>query len=235
MNKTKIEYVDYTVNPITGTCLYGCFYCYANRMRHRFNWATEIKLDLDSYYRGVDIRKLKNPSRIFVGSMHDIFGEWVKDKWINDIIVYCSRFPQHTFLFLTKNPKRYLEFQFPDNCWLGVTVTGRDKDGYEDTVIDFLENNFIHNLKFISYEPLLHWQVVYNTQIFERTNWLIIGALTGGKDYGINNAHNPLIENAIKDLITLTKLHNIPIFLKDNLKWNEEIKEFPEAICITTG
>jgi len=35
MQKTKIEYVDYTFNPITG-CLHGCEYCYARRIARRF-------------------------------------------------------------------------------------------------------------------------------------------------------------------------------------------------------
>ncbi|MCL1789882.1 MAG: phage Gp37/Gp68 family protein [Peptococcaceae bacterium] len=34
MNKTAIEYVDYTWNPVTG-CLNGCEYCYARRIANR--------------------------------------------------------------------------------------------------------------------------------------------------------------------------------------------------------
>lgn len=35
MNKTKIEWADYTWNPVTG-CLHGCPYCYAEKIAHRF-------------------------------------------------------------------------------------------------------------------------------------------------------------------------------------------------------
>jgi protein gp37 len=35
MNKSKIEWCDYTWNPVTG-CLYRCPYCYARRMARRF-------------------------------------------------------------------------------------------------------------------------------------------------------------------------------------------------------
>jgi len=35
MNKTKIEWADYTWNPVTG-CLHGCGYCYARKIANRF-------------------------------------------------------------------------------------------------------------------------------------------------------------------------------------------------------
>lgn len=35
MEKTKIEYCDYTYNPVTG-CLHNCPYCYAEKMSRRF-------------------------------------------------------------------------------------------------------------------------------------------------------------------------------------------------------
>jgi len=39
MNKTKIEWADYTWNPVTG-CLHGCKYCYARKIAHRFGGYT---------------------------------------------------------------------------------------------------------------------------------------------------------------------------------------------------
>lgn len=49
----------------------------------------------------------KKPKTIFVGSMSDIFGEWVPDSWIQEVFDACERAPQHRYLFLTKNPNRY--------------------------------------------------------------------------------------------------------------------------------
>ena len=37
MNKSKIEWCDYTINPAIG-CKHGCSYCYAERMNKRFKW-----------------------------------------------------------------------------------------------------------------------------------------------------------------------------------------------------
>ena len=44
MNKTKIEWCDYTWSPVTG-CKHGCSYCYARKIAERFKgskaWARE--------------------------------------------------------------------------------------------------------------------------------------------------------------------------------------------------
>jgi len=36
--------------------------------------------------------------------------------------------PKATFLFLTKNPARYLEFNFPNNVILGATIETNNKN-----------------------------------------------------------------------------------------------------------
>jgi len=71
------------------------------------------------------------PRTIFVGSMADIFGAWVPNGWIQEIFEACKAAPQHKYLFLTKNPQRYLEnlnsgkYAVPegDNYWYGFTHT----------------------------------------------------------------------------------------------------------------
>ena len=76
--------------------------------------------------------KRKTPARIFVSSMGDLFGEWVPDIWIEDVFAACKRAPQHTYLFLTKNPQRYCDLasagKLPTepNFWYGTTITGPD-------------------------------------------------------------------------------------------------------------
>lgn len=215
MNKTKIDWADYSINPVKGICPNNCWYCYARKMYKRFKWNPEIRLDLDCLM-GYKIDKIKKPSRIFVGSMHDIFGNWIPDEWIWTIIGILSKYEykKHTFIFLTKFPKRYQYFDFPENCWLGLTLTG------EETA--FKAQDDLHwifrkpkNLKFVSYEPLLK-HPYYPTKI----DWVIIGGLTGYK------YKRP--DKVIKGMINYyKKIKNIPIFIKDNLKWEEKIQEFP--------
>lgn len=71
--------------------------------------------------------KRKTPARIFVSSMGDLFGEWVPDIWIEDVFAACKRAPQHTYLFLTKNPQRYLDMATPGASY-GAELLVRDHD-----------------------------------------------------------------------------------------------------------
>ena len=111
MNKTKIEWTDYTWNPVTG-CLHGCPYCYMQRMVKRGIYNMK-----PTFYE----KRLKSPigignqSKIFVSSTGDLFGHWVPDAWIELVLETVRKCPQHIFQFLTKNPIKYKEFNFPDN------------------------------------------------------------------------------------------------------------------------
>lgn len=215
MNKTKIEWTDYTINPIKGLCKGGCWYCYARRMYKRFNWNEEIRFipeELDK------IKRIKKPSRIFLCSTHDLFGEWIPDLWIFKIITELHRYPQHTFQFLTKNPQRYKEFSFPSNCWLGETITQRDKALYPLSPYAIGEKN----IRFVSFEPLLG-NVILST--FYSYDWIIIGAMTGQA----SQKCQPQLE-WIENILLQADRFNISVFMKDNLKkvWKDELRqEFP--------
>jgi len=211
MNKTKIEWCDYTINPIKGLCKNDCPYCYAKRMYKRFKWDEHIRLDLSALDMVLHRHK---PSRIFIGSTHDIFGNWIPYHWIKEIIDFCTIWNQHTFIFLTKNPKRYVEFLFPENCWLGVTISGIEKNQ------SHIWGSFsgMNNTKFISYEPLLE-APDYLPSYLTKPEWIIIGGLTP----------KPVHENWwVEQLINEYKKFNVPIFLKNNLNWHEKIQEFPK-------
>jgi protein gp37 len=96
---------------------------------------------------------MKKPQTIFVCSMADLFGEWVPNLWIELIFAEIQKAKQHTYIFLTKNPSRYLKIPgtyFSKNIWFGTTVTGI---GDIDRVYE-LQKLPLGN-KFISFEPLL--------------------------------------------------------------------------------
>ena len=60
-------------------------------------------------YRLWEPAHVKKPQTIFVCSMADLFGEWVPDEWIAEVFNACLLSPQHRYLFLTKNPGRYMK------------------------------------------------------------------------------------------------------------------------------
>jgi len=203
MNKTKIEWCDYTVNPIKGLCKYACPYCYARKMYKRFHWNEEVRLDM----RALDsIAKIKEPSRIFLCSTHDLFGDWISDKWIFDIITQIQS-SQHTFLLLTKNPKRYSDFTFRKNFWLGQTVV--NMEDYKLVTND--------NIKFVSFEPLLN-EDIGNYRL--PADWYIIGGLTP------KPKHTNL---AVDKILSQASYFGIPVFIKDNAHYHKIRKEFQKV------
>lgn len=223
MNKTKIEWCDYTWNPITG-CKNNCWYCYARKMAVNDYYKKGFPNKFEpSFYRErlEEPLKIKKPSRIFVCSMADLFGDWVYNTWIRSILEVVEHCPQHTFMFLTKNPKRYEKFNFPKNCWLGVTVTGRG-DWYNAASLHMLQRD---NLKFISIEPILD---VIDTSYFWLADWIILGGLTP------KPVHK---QKWIKDFFDVGKridslcgrVSGSPVFMKNNLNWKGKLRqEYPE-------
>ena len=79
-------------------------------------------------YRLNQLLRWTKPRNIFVCSMADLFGEWVPTEWISAVIEACKAAPQHRYMFLTKNPKRYIKLIqagiLPlnnDRFWYGTT------------------------------------------------------------------------------------------------------------------
>jgi len=203
MSKTKIEWCDYTSNPIKGLCKYACEYCYARKMYKRFNWNEEIRLDMSVLDQ---IAKIKKPSRIFVCSTHDLFGEWISDKWIFDIITELHRYPQHTFLLLTKNSKRYKDFTFRKNFWLGQTVVRKD---------DYIDLRKMPNLNFVSFEPLLDEHI---GNYYFPAGWYIIGGLTPTPKHS---------HSCIDKILAQANKFGVPVFIKHNAYYPMKKEEFP--------
>ncbi len=264
MNKTKIDWCEYTWNPVTG-CLHGCKYCYAKRIADRFGgeshankvYATEncgLKLyesngfgfyqnhrieekvsnkdgRIVTYpfgfkptfhrYRLAEPQEVKKPSRIFVVSMGDLFGSWVPEEWITEVFEACKKAPQHTYLFLTKNPTRYAELadrgKLPSrsNFWYGSTITGNGERRFVSPKTDRDGFN-----TFLSIEPLLKTWEFNPYGEFDSIKWAIIGAQTGPGSI----APKP---EWVQAIIDECRKENVPIWLKDNLKWPEKIQELP--------
>jgi protein gp37 len=76
MNKTSIEWCDFTWNPVVG-CKHGCPYCYAKKINDRFKFIPEWTAPRLFPDRLSEPSMLKKRSRIFVGSMCDLFGDWI--------------------------------------------------------------------------------------------------------------------------------------------------------------
>ena len=215
LNKTKIDWCDYTINPIKGLCKNDCWYCYAKRMYRRFNWNPKIRIDEKEFNK---LNKIKKSSTFFVCSMIDLFGNWICDDWIYYVLEKIKQYPQHRFYILSKFPERMSHWQFPPNCWIGVTVTGEEGIFENTGKLDFLllASRSNKNTHFISFEPLLGR---VSNLINNSIDWIIVGGLTP----------KPIHKKEwVEDIIHMARYWRVPIFIKNNLKWPEKIQEFPK-------
>lgn len=214
MNRTKIEWTNYSWNPITG-CDHGCWYCYAKKLFTRFHKSFEPTFYPD---RLGEPAKFKKPSKIFVCSVSDLFASWTKDEWREAVLDDICKCPiRHTFQLLTKNPERIdKDYQFPDNVWVGTTVTHQ---GEMRNVSEIREIKA--KVKFVSFEPLLGkiFPDLFNN--LSGIDWVIIGKLTGSRKVKLNPEW---VEGIKKE----ARFWKIPLFLKDNLNWSKRIQEFPQ-------
>lgn len=222
MNKQgegKIEYLDYTYSPITG-CLHDCSYCYMKRMAARFPQVSMTPAFHPE--RLVEPAGVKKPSIIGVSYSGDMWGEWVPAKWIRDVLAMCHLASWHRFLFLTKNPSRYGEFDIPPNCWCGTSVTGEhivagDLNGRIGTLLDVRNER-----RFVSIEPFIGDTLPVLAFAAE---WIIVGGLTGKRARVPHEALMWAVVNLCKD-------YGKPLFIKDNAKYEKEIKQYPEGLKI---
>lgn len=226
-----IPYCDYTWNPVTG-CLHGCSYCFAERIAKRFNGSAAFPNGfLPRFHEGRlgEPERIKKPSRIFVSDMGDLFGDWVPDQWITLVLCVALNNPQHTFLFLTKNPKRYKEFNFPDNAWLGTSV--EDQAAADERIPLLLQATA--KVRFISAEPLLgpldlsyylprkpikecpqKMLPYYN---IHGIDWLIVGGETGP-------GARPVHPDWVRSLRDQCQSVGVPYFFK---QWGAWTAEYP--------
>ena len=162
-NRTNenIDWAKWSWNPVTG-CDFGCKYCYARDIANRF-YPEKFKPTFHPERLGasdntkvppdIDKKDRAGFGRVFVCSMADLFGSWVPKEWIDAVIKEAVDHPEWEYLFLTKNPKRYLDFEFPKNSWLGTTIDVQKR--IEKAVEVFKELEKTPATTWISCEPLL--------------------------------------------------------------------------------
>lgn len=210
MNNTKIEWTDFTWNPISG-CLRNCPWCYAKKIYHRFGRSFEPTFYHEKLKEPLRIKK---PKKIFACSVADVFAIWTKESWRQAVFKIMRECPQHIFQILTQDPQNINKSgPLPENAWIGTTVRNPREVGR----IEILKQARART-KFVSFEPLMSEIKAELCGI----EWVIIGAMTGP----MRNRYKPEKE-WVDQLITNAKTHSIPIFLKDNLSWKPEQKKFP--------
>ncbi len=112
----------------------GCIGCYAEGINLRLG----TKLAFKAQNRKTPVILLneevlrqplrwRRPRRVFVCSMTDLFGDWVKDEWIAAIFAVMALARQHTFIILTKRPERMRQWLIANQGQLDLVDAAMDR------------------------------------------------------------------------------------------------------------
>lgn len=207
----------------------GCLHCWSAAQTHMR--AGQRNLKIRARYEGLtdehgrwtgQIRlmhgdlekplKVKKPTTWAI--WNDLFHKNVPDTFIKhdvwNIMVDC---PQHTFLLLTKRPKRMLELlenhtPWPRNIWLGVTV--ENQAAADKRRADFEATPAA--IKFLSYEPALG--------PIDWTGWEFVDQIISGGESGPGaRPSHPNWHRATRDFC---QEHDIAYFFK---QWGRFVPE----------
>ena len=207
---SKIDWTDTTWNPVRGCTKVspGCKFCYAQRFAERFRGVAGHPYEL-----GFDLRlvpqklreplKWKEPRRIFVNSMSDLFHENIETEFIERVFETMHTASWHTFQILTKRSHRLAELgqklEWPDNVWMGVSV---ENEGYTYRIDDLVR--VPAKVRFLSIEPLLG--PIPNLNL-DSIDWVIVGGESGDKA-------RPMDLQWVRTIRDLCKASGTAFFLK---------------------
>ncbi len=235
--KNSIKWADWSWNPVTG-CLgpngVTCQYCYAKRIAERFRGSKAFPNGFEPTWHPERLDepfRLRKPSRIFVGSITDMFGEWVTWPQMSAVMDVMRQSPLHTFYLLTKQPDRIMSvlarapghvWPLP-NVWLGASIDtqARARDTYE--AMYAVRAAGWHTL--VSAEPILEW---IDPRWFKWAEWIIVGAQSG-RDAA---KHRPERE-WILSYVEHCSRWGYPLFLKSSITalWPDLTRrEWPEVV-----
>jgi protein gp37 len=181
-DKSAIEWTDATWNPVTGCTQVspGCDHCYALSFAERFRdvpnhpYEQGFDLKLHSGRLGLPL-KWRQPRRIFVNSMSDLFHKDIPDEFIYRIFQTMVKADWHIFQILTKRSARLArlapQLPWPPNVWVGVSV---------ETERYIWRVNHLRQVpvavRFISAEPLLG---PLESIDLDGIHWVITGGESG--------------------------------------------------------
>lgn len=228
-DKSAIGWTDATWNPTTGCDRVspGCANCYALDLAARLKkmGAPAYQNDGDSRTSGpgfgltlhpdkLDLPlRWKQPRRVFVNSMSDLFHPDVPYEFIVRVFEVMWRTPRHTYQILTKRPQRmasimgpvaaaagpWIEWP-PTNVWVGTSIEN-DRWTVRADDLRAVPGEWV---RFLSCEPLLG---PLPSLDLTGIGWVIVGGESGPN-------HRPMDLDWVRDLRDRCVAAGVAFFFK---------------------
>lgn len=225
MKKTKIEWCDYTINPVIG-CKRGCPYCYAKKMNDRFHFVKDFSRPERKEKSFNPILSKKSIS-VFFDSMSDF--EYWTDEEISDFqstILHTNHYV--SLIGLTKSVDAISRFRKIDvskfgnvfegpilhgfGLWLGYTIDGKAQ------IDKIIASNRGLDADFLSIEPLecdIADVEGFNSILISSRclKLVIIGAETGNRKEKVECR-----KQWVDKIVSVCDSSNLIVFMKSSLK-----------------
>ena len=225
LNKSRgnmYDWVTKTRNYLGGECKHKCQYCFINSIKNKF---PNIKERYSGEIRLLDKELKKNEGKgktIFVQDMGDLFADNVPREFIIKILDHLREYPDNTYLFQTKNPKRFIEFKdyYPINSLFGSTIeTNRQEELNKISKAPPIKERIEAMRKlqgngiFLTLEPLMDFDLEMFVALIRGVNPEFVNIGSDSKNHGLNEPSKKKIEFLITKLKAFTEVR-----IKDNLK-----------------
>lgn len=217
---TGIEWTNETWNPMTGCTKLsaGCDHCYAYQLAH-----TKTR---DTYLKGVPVKdtaenradpfaprfwqerleqplRWRQPKRIFVNSMSDVFHAQFPFEMIERVFAVMNKASWHQFQVLTKRPERAARYAhrltWTPNIWMGTSIEDMRVAKRADHLREVPAA-----VRFVSAEPLLGPLDRLNV---DGIDWVIGGGESG-------RGHRPCDIEWARGLRDLCRREDVAFFWK---------------------
>lgn len=199
LNKSKgnmYEFITHTWNPIKGACYHDCSYCYMKK------WGKLKPVRIDENEFKTD---LGTDNFIFVGSGCDIFAKNIPSQWIEAILCKCEH-SNNKYLFQTKNPERFEEFEFYEYDNIALCVTVESNRYYPEFMINspqpLVRFFYMPNFQYITIEPIMDFDLNKFVQLIKVSYPKQINI---GADSGNNHLPEPSKEKILELISELKK------------------------------
>ena len=218
MNKSTgnmFDWIDFTFNIIRGECPHKCSYCDIKKISEKYG-KKQSKMHL---VEKEFTTNLGENNTIFVGSSFDMFAHQVPDGWIKEVLEHCRKY-NNTYLFQSKNPKRFWEFLdlFPEKTILSTTLESNykyrgSKAPHPEERASWMEKLPDKFTRTVTIEPVMDFDLEKFVPMIYYIHPKFVSVGADSKNCGLKEPSSEKVKELIKKLEEFTE-----VVQKKNLK-----------------